>query len=65
VQHHCEIHPDLNVNGFSTAVCSACRFMTGDGTEEEVSAEARAHEVDPEQPKLEPWDPTKHPTPNR
>jgi len=64
VEHHCEVIPDLNVKGMSTARC-VCGWMGGDSTPSDAEREARDHEADPEQPKLDPWDPTKHPTPNR
>lgn len=64
MEHHCTVTPDLNVKGLWTFSCS-CGRMGGDSTQPDAEREAREHEADPEQAKLEPWDPSKHPTPNR
>lgn len=65
-EHHVELIEGLAVDGLWSGICKGCGRIVGDDPSKEVvQREAEDHEREPDPPPVEPWDPTKHPTPNR
>ena len=66
VTHRVRLIEGFSVQGMWTGVCLDCQRVVGDDPSKEVvQLEAEEHERNPDPPKLEPWHPGKHPTPNR